>query len=202
MLGLSSLRYCSQNVASSCCAYARISSIEGSSYTCFPSIKKNRHKHLAHGEMPQDLGFVALFGMVNTQRLRCVDLFLFKGNQVCECHAAFRIQAQNLLIPGFVIFTTFSLSLIFGISFPSTISAAILYTPPNAGQSREVISFVPTAQMSILSPAPSGHGSPFHPNRPMQGSLTSECPASSNMARARLERYAKSPESNRMPTGL
>ena len=61
---------------------------------------------------------------------------------------SFSYNRKIVLFPGFVIFSVFSESLILGINFPVCLSliAANLYTPPKAGQSLEVIKFVPTPQ--------------------------------------------------------
>ena len=52
-----------------------------------------------------------------------------------------------------VIFSTFSLTLILGMMFPSSSStAASLYTPPNTGSERAVIIRSPTPNISIWAP--------------------------------------------------
>ena len=57
------------------------------------------------------------------------------------------------LIPGSVTFEGLFESLILGTKSPfESVSAASLYTPPNDGQSSEVISLVPTPHVPILAP--------------------------------------------------
>ena len=61
---------------------------------------------------------------------------------------------RQVLLPGLVIFSAFSDSLIFGTNWPVALSitAASLYTPPKDGQSLAVIRLVPTPQELMVAP--------------------------------------------------
>ena len=105
-----------------------------------------------------------------------------------------------VLFPGFVIFSEFSDNLIFGVKVPSSfITAASLYTPPNAGLSFDVIRLVPTPQEVIAAPCVLRESIRYSSRSLEADIIASGKPASSNIRRAFLERYARSPESRRIP---
>ncbi|MNY21503.1 hypothetical protein D3C86_1550540 [compost metagenome] len=100
--------------------------------------------------------------------------------------------------PGFDTFSGLPEILMTGTNSPSFSRATSLYTPPSAGWSAAVISWVPMPQLSILAPWA------FSPammcsSKSLDATIfTSGKPASSSMRRACWDKYAKSPLSRRM----
>ena len=95
-----------------------------------------------------------------------------------------------VLLPGFVIFSAFSDSLILGTNrpVPLSLTAASLYTPPKEGQSLAVIKLVPTPQELMAAPCIFRELIRFS-SRSLEAEMTaSEKPASSSIFLAFLER--------------
>ena len=94
----------------------------------------------------------------------------------------------------------FSLILILGIIRPcSSSTAASLYTPPNTGELMEVIRRSPTPKELICAFCSSRSRIRYSSRELETTILQSGSPASSNITRAFLVRYARSPLSRRMP---
>ena len=101
--------------------------------------------------------------------------------------------------PGFVIFSKVSDTLIFGKQTLSLFTATSLYTAPNTGSLFAVISRSPTPKESMRAPCSSSEWI-VNSSRLFDATIMqSSSPAASSIFRAFFDRYARSPESSRMP---
>ena len=108
-------------------------------------------------------------------------------------------RRYTVLNPGLVIFSTFSLILILGISFPSFSKADSLYTPPNTGSDLAVISLSPTPKESMQAPSWITSRIRYSSSELEITIEQSSSPASSSIFLACFVKYVMSPLSIRIP---
>ena len=84
-------------------------------------------------------------------------------------------------------------------SVPSLRMALSLYTPPRAGWSNAVASFVPTPHTAIVAPWSLRLVMMCSSSSLLATITASGNPSASRIRRASMERYARSPESRRIP---